>query len=241
MYSCGGSRFQLQVIFWSIFWYQKESVSDLVLYMKRKDIISKAEAHVRELYEAHSSDSFVYHNLEHIEKVVEAADQISKYYKLSKPETQAVHIAAWFHDVGYLSFHSNGHEARSAEMATTFLQQENADLDLIEKVREAILATEIFSPPVSLIGKIVADADLYNLGTSDFRKTNKKMWVEVKRCYGKKIPAREWYESALKLLEKHQYHTEYCQKLLKKGKQENINFLRDWLEKNDVEIQDDET
>lgn len=208
--------------------------------MEHKDIISKAEAHIRELYKAHSNDSFVYHNIEHIEKVVAAADQIAKYYKLSKQEAKAVHLAAWFHDVGYLSFHSNGHEIRSAELAAKFLRHQNADLELIEKVREAILATEIFSPPTSLIGKIVADADLFNLGTPDFRKTNKKMWVEMKRCYGKKIPAREWYQSALDLLEKHQYHTEYCQKLLKKGKQENIDFLKEWLKKNDAEMQSGE-
>lgn len=204
--------------------------------MEHKDIISKTEEHVRKLYEAHSNDIFVYHNLEHIEKVVKAANRIGNHYKLSGLEIQAVQIAAWFHDVGYLSFHSNGHELRSAVLAAKFLKRQNADLELIEKVKEAILATEIFSPPTSLIGKIVADADLFNLGTPDFRKTNKKMWVEMKRCYGKKIPAREWYQSALELLEKHQYHTEYCQNLLEKGKQENIDFLKEWLKKNDAEM-----
>lgn len=205
--------------------------------MEHKELITKAQNHVRELYEAHPNDIFVYHNLEHTEKVVEAADQIAKHYKLNKQETQVVQIAAWFHDVGYLTVHSNGHEERSAELATAFLKEQNAGLEMIEKVREAILATEIFSPPTSLIGKILADADLFNLGTSDFRKTNKKMWVEMKRCYGKKIPAREWYQSALDLLEKHQYHTEYCQKLLEKGKRKNIEFLKEWLEENDKKSQ----
>jgi predicted metal-dependent HD superfamily phosphohydrolase len=199
--------------------------------MDHKEIINKAERQVRELYETHQDDIFVYHDLEHVEKVVEAADQISNHYKLNEQEIQAVHIAAWFHDVGYLLYHSNGHEEKSAVVATNFLKQEDASPDLIEEVKEAILATEIFSTPTSLVAKIVADADLFNLGTPDFRKTNKKLWVEMKRCYGEKIPTREWFQSALELLEKHQYHTDYCRKLLHKGKQQNINFLREWLEK----------
>lgn len=206
--------------------------------MDDKEIITKTEKHVREFYEAHPNDDiFVYHNLEHVEKVVEAAAQIAKHYKLNEQENQAVHIAAWFHDVGYLLHQSNGHEEKSAVVATRFLKQEGASPELIEKVREAILATEIFSTPISLVAKIVADADLYNLGTVDFRKTNKKMWVEMKRCFGEKIPTREWFQSALELLEKHQYHTDYCRNLLREGKQENINFLREWLEEDKSGIQ----
>ncbi|MCG2587207.1 HD domain-containing protein [Rhodohalobacter sulfatireducens] len=200
--------------------------------MNNKEIIKKVETHVRELYEAHLDDIFVYHDLEHVEKVVEAADQISNHYKLNKLETQAVHIAAWFHDVGYLLYHSNGHEVKSAELAVEFLKQENANQELIKNVKEAILATKVFSKPTTLTAKIVADADLFNLGTSDFRKTNKKMWVEMKRYYGKKIPAHVWYKSALDLLEKHQYHTEYCRNLLQEGKQENIDLMKKWLEEN---------
>lgn len=199
--------------------------------MDDKGIIIKAKKHVRELYEAHPNDIFVYHNLDHTEKVVEAAGQIAGHYQLSGEEFRAVLISAWFHDVGYLFVPCDGHEEKSAELATAFLKQENASRGLIKKVGESILATEIFCSPPSLIAKIVADADLFHLGTRDFRKTNKKMWVETKRCFGVKIPAEEWYRGALKLLEKHQYHTKYCQKLLEKGKQENIRFLKEWLAK----------
>jgi predicted metal-dependent HD superfamily phosphohydrolase len=202
--------------------------------MDHKEIIKKAEKHVRKLYEDHSNDVFVYHNLEHVEKVVKVAGEIANHYSLSDQQLRAVLIAAWFHDVGYLLYHSNGHEQKSAVVATDFLKQEDASQELIQKVREAILATEIFSTPTSLVAKIVADADLFNLGTTDFRKTNKKMWVEMKRCYGEKIPTREWFQSALRLLEKHQYHTDYCRNMLEKGKQENISFLKKWLEINDT-------
>lgn len=201
--------------------------------MKYKNIILKAEAHVRKLYKTHGDDIFAYHNLDHTEKVVQAASQIADHYQLSEEESQAVHIAAWFHDVGYLFVLCDGHEEKSAELATAFLNQENTSLELIKKVSESILATKIFCTPPSLIAKILADADLFHLGTPEFKKTNRKMWEEMKRCFGEKIPADEWQKGALKLLEKHQFHTEYCRKHLQKGKQENIDFLKEWLGRNE--------
>lgn len=202
--------------------------------MDRNEIIKRAEDHVRKLYKTHGNDIFAYHNLDHTEKVVQAASQIADHYQLSEEELQAVYIAAWFHDTGYLFVFCDEHEEKSAELATVFLKQQNASQKLIKNVSESILATKIFCTPPSLIAKILADADLFHLGTPDFKKTNKKMWVEMKRCFGEKIPAEEWYLGALRLLEKHQFHTEYCQKLLQEGKQENIDFLREWLERNGV-------
>lgn len=205
--------------------------------MNQSDIISKTETHVRELFKAHPNDIFAYHNLEHTEKVVDAVNQIADHYQLDESEIQAIHIAAWFHDVGYLFVLCDGHEEKSTELAITFLEDQGAGRNLIENVRETILATKIFTKPNSLIAKILADADLFHLGTPEFRKTNKKMWVEMKRCFGEKIPSDEWQKGALKLLEEHQFHTEYCRNLLQEGKQENINFLREWFEKNDIRMQ----
>ena len=197
--------------------------------MDQKEIITKAEIHVRELFEAHPNDIFAYHNIDHTEKVVKAAGQIASHYSLNELEIQSLHVSAWFHDVGYLFVLCNGHEEKSVELATQFLEEMDAGLKLIENVSEAILATKIFCTPPSLTAKILADADLFHLGTPEFRKTNKKMWVEMKRCFGEKIPADEWQKGALKLLQKHQYHTDYCRNLLSEGKQENIDFLREWL------------
>ncbi len=198
--------------------------------MDHKEIIIQSEIHVRELFDAHPNDIFAYHNIEHTERVVKAAGQIADHYQLNELEIQSVQISAWFHDVGYLFVLCDGHEEKSVELATAFLKKENASSELIKNVSESIMATKIFCTPPSLIAKIVADADLFHLGTSDFRKTNKKMWVEMKRCFGEKIPADEWQKGALKLLEKHRYHTEYCRNLLWEGKKKNMKYLREQLE-----------
>lgn len=202
--------------------------------MNYKEIIHKAENHVCELFEAHQNDVFVYHNLEHTKEVVKVAGKIAEHYNLSTQDYYAVLLAAWFHDVGYLFGCDKGHEEKSAEVATLFLEEMKADPMLIENVREGILATKMFCNPPSLIAKILADADLFHLGTPDFKKTNKKVWIEMKRYFGKRIPAYVWQKGSLKLLERHQYHTKYCRELLQEGKQKNIDFLREWFEKNGV-------
>ncbi len=200
--------------------------------MDRNGVIIRAENRVRELYKAHLNDTFVYHNLEHVELVVKAAKQISNHYNLHGQDYQAVLVAAWFHDVGYLFGCTADHEDKSVEQATEFLKEQNENPGLAEKVKECIRATKIFSEPSSLIAKIVSDADLFHLGTPHFLTSNKQILEEMKLCFGKTIPSDKWHRMSLTILEKHRYHTDYCQNLLQIGKQENIDFLREWLEGN---------
>lgn len=196
--------------------------------MDRDEIVIKAEWHVRGLYQAHFKPEFVYHNLDHAKRVVKAARQIADHYQLKEEDASAVFIACWFHDTGYL-FDSNEHEAISAELAISFLEQEKAHSNLIKKVQECIQATKIFCSPPSLIAKIVADADLFHFGTDDFRKNNLLMKHEMELRYGKEIPSDKWQKGALRLLEKHRFFTDYCQKNLHLGKERNIFFLREDL------------
>lgn len=185
----------------------------------------KVPVHVRELFQAHPSPRLVYHNLGHTEQVVKAAEQIVSHYQLEEQDHVAVYTAVWFHDTGYLFGCRKEHEEKSVEIATAFLEQEKADPDFIGKVRECILATKIPQHPESLIARIVCDADLFHFGTADFRKNNRRIREEVELCHGK-IPADEWRRGALEMLEKHRFQTDYCQNLLQKGKEENINRLR---------------
>lgn len=199
--------------------------------MDRNEIVRKAEWHVRGLYQSHFKPEFVYHNLHHVEGVVKAAKQITDHYKLDEREEEAVQIAVWFHDTGYL-FGSNEHEEKSAELAASFLKNEKVHNSLSKKVYECILATKIFKKSPSLIAKIVSDADLFHLGTPDFWESNLRMKEEMELRFGKEIPSDKWHKGALRLLRRHRFETDYCRNLLREGKQKNIDLLREWLEKN---------
>lgn len=194
--------------------------------MDHKRIVKNAEMYVRGMYETDLKSEFVYHNLEHVEKVMKAALQIATNFQLEKDDFYAVQIAIWFHDTGYL-YSSNEHEEKSAELAVTFLKGEKAEEDLIKKVEECILATKIFEKSPSLISKIVSDADLFHLGTPDFWESNTLIKKEMELRNEEEIPDEKWYERSLQLLKRHRFETEYCKRLLRKGKEENIKKLQE--------------
>jgi hypothetical protein len=80
--------------------------------------------------------------------------------------------------------------------------------------------------PLSQVEKIVCDADLYHLGTRDFKKMNQQLREEQEAYYGHPIPKTEWRQRNIEFLESHHYFTDYCQQKLEPQKQEWIRQLR---------------
>ena len=64
-------------------------------------LVSKVQAYCKELFTEKLSESFVYHNYQHTERVVDAARIIGRESDLNEDELELITIAAWFHDVGY--------------------------------------------------------------------------------------------------------------------------------------------
>lgn len=178
-------------------------------------------------FHVHENPGLVYHNLAHTQAVVGSAAQIARHYKLDDRDFFVVSAAAWFHDAGYYISGAADHEQRGAELATEFLQQRQVDDSVIQDVRSCIMATCMPQKPLSLLEKIVADADLYHLGTDRFIELNKKMRKEAEWRKGEKISKPEWRQGTLKLLESHQYHTDYVRNLLESGKLSNIRQLKE--------------
>jgi hypothetical protein len=80
---------------------------------------------------------------------------------------------------------------------------------------------------VGLPEQIVCDADLYHFGTDSFAERNKLMRKEAEAVQGRKISKDEWRRSTIRLLESHQYYTDYCRLLLNEKQQENLRRLRE--------------
>lgn len=112
-------------------------------------------------------------------------------------------------------------------MAAAFLTGTGVDAGAIQSVKGCILATQIPQKPTNLLEDIVCDADLFHLGTDRFSERNKLMRKEGEAFKGKKIDKDEWRRSTIRLLESHQYHTDYCRLLLNEKKQENLDKLRE--------------
>src|SRR5580692_839900 len=190
--------------------------------MDRKSILEQAAQYVRSFFSSHVNDKLVYHNLYHTEKVVDAVLTIARHYGLDDRDLFVVSMAAWFHDVGYLTGGARDHEQRGAAMAEAFLGGTGTEGPTIGAIKACILATKLPQNPTNLLENIVCDADLFHLGTDEFPSRNKLMRKEAEALQGRKIDKEEWRKSTIHLLESHHYHTEYCQLLLDEKKQENL-------------------
>lgn len=192
-------------------------------------IIAAAKQFITKQYAEHPHPTLVYHNLTHTQQVVKSAAQLAAHYHLSEEEMLTVMVAAWFHDIGYLYGEGTGHEARSAEMAHSFLTAQEVPEHVQLAVAGCILATQIPQRPKNLLEQIVCDADLSHLGSKDFKERNKLLRHELALVQHKEFTGEEWTANSISFLESHTYHTAYANALLRPGKEENLEKLREKL------------
>jgi Family of unknown function (DUF5706) len=74
--------------------------------------------------------------------------------------------------------------------------------------------------------EIVCDADLWHLGTPNFRELSRMVRKEKEEVYHKKIDKREWRNETINFFESHTYHTDYARMLLDDQKQKNFHELK---------------
>jgi predicted metal-dependent HD superfamily phosphohydrolase len=197
----------------------------LTYTMNYPELLRQIREYTLAYYKKHADDKLIYHDKGHTEDMVTAAMQIGNHYQLNDRDFFVVQAAAWFHDLGYMVDIAH-HESQSAVLAVNFLQKHNVDEEDIDAVKSAILATQMPQKPITLLDKIVCDADLFHLGTEDFFKKDKLLLKEVNALYHKDLGKLEWRRKSIQFLEEHLYHTDYCQVLLNSGKQANIQTLK---------------
>jgi predicted metal-dependent HD superfamily phosphohydrolase len=191
------------------------------------NIYKQVENYVGELFEANPKPKLIFHSFAHTRNIVKRTEEIAAHYKLSEKEMLAVYIAAWFHDTGHLFTGPENHEEKSVELMRSFMQMHIADEELTKIIAGCIMATKRSIEPTTLLEQIVCDADTYHLGTKEFKKTNKQVRKEVAHDSKDPMTKTEWDLHTLEFLEKHKYYTSYCKEFLEKGKQANIEKLRE--------------
>lgn len=203
-----------------------------------EQLLNAARAYVTDIYHHRVKPEFVFHNLEHTDDVVEACSHMADYYQLHEEDRLVLMLAAWFHDTGYSSGTSEGHENASVQLATQFLQSRHTNDTIVQRVASCIEATRMPQSPVSLIEKILCDSDLHHLATEDFKARNQLLKQERENLIGHKIDKKEWRKSNIKFLMQHHYFTEYGQQILTPKKMENLAIFekRKGDKKQDEEI-----
>jgi predicted metal-dependent HD superfamily phosphohydrolase len=192
--------------------------------MKFQPLLEQVKQYVISYFDVHHDPDLIYHNLRHTKDVVAAATQIANHYQLSDEDFFVVISAAWFHDTGYFT-DKKDHESKSVGLATHFLKQHKVDQLVIDKVAGCILATKMPQSPADLLQQIICDADLFHLGTDDFRDKNKLLRKEMEAIKKHDIDKDEWRGYNIEFLQGHEYYTDYCRLLLNDQKQKNLQKL----------------
>lgn len=172
-------------------------------------ILEEAQKYVSDLILAKVNKSVKFHTLQHTQEVVAASEQMAAYYQLPDEDHFALSLAAWFHDTGYSSGQAKNHEAVSIGLATDFINGHQIGQAVLDKVTGCINATRLPQNPAHLIEQIICDADLFHLGTEDFKEKNRLLREELNGFGGQGISKKEWRKKNIEFLEHHKYFTSY--------------------------------
>jgi uncharacterized membrane-anchored protein YitT (DUF2179 family)/predicted metal-dependent HD superfamily phosphohydrolase len=165
-----------------------------------------------------------YHNTHHTKTVITAVEHLAAAEKISGDDLVLLKTAALFHDAGFLQNHHD-HETLSCNIAKKHLPDFGYSHGQIESICEMIMATKIPQRPVSRLGELLCDADLYYLGTEQYNVNAEKMFKEFKNL-GVVQNQLEWDLKQVEFLEAHHYFTPTAINEREKQKQVNLQELK---------------
>ncbi|HEX8326040.1 MAG TPA: Pycsar system effector family protein [Hymenobacter sp.] len=199
---------------------------------KPSPLVKEAQAHVTELFEKELQPRLTYHTLRHTEAVVKESRALAAAANLGPEDTEALLLAAWFHDTGYLDVY-DGHEFRSMERAVTWLGEHGAPATQVELVKELIRVTHRDEEPQTELQKLLADADMSNLARDDFRSSAELLRTEWELVFGKSYSNTEWAELQLNFMMEHKYLSEAGKDRYREAFKANLAAQRDQLKKSE--------
>jgi predicted metal-dependent HD superfamily phosphohydrolase len=192
-----------------------------------QSLLQETKRFVTHFFATRVSPDFLFHNIDHTEDVVNASTLMADYYQLPEEERLVLLLSAWFHDTGYSSGSAVKHESVSKEIAADYLQQHQVDGAVIEKVGNAIMATQWPQCPTNLTEQILCDADLFHLGTDAFSEKNKLLRKELNTVYDKKLGKKEWRQKNILFVQQHRYFTDYARTHLQPIKDQHLKELEE--------------
>lgn len=173
-------------------------------------------------------EELVYHDIEHTLNVEKAAIRFAMLEGINEYELALLRTAALYHDAGFiLQYHSN--EDFAVQLARNILPNFGYKTDEIKVICKIIEATQSNNEPVTLLEKIMCDADHDYLGRPDYFHIANRLRVELV-SQEQEMSDHEWIEFQLNYLENvHVYFTETAKNIRYLGKQSRITELKNQL------------
>lgn len=165
-----------------------------------------------------------YHNLKHTIDVGIQAEILGQGEGISDEEMLLLKTAALFHDSGQ-TIQTRDHELIGTQIAASILPKFGYTNEQIAEIQQIIMATKLPPQPITLLQKIICDADLDYLGRSDFIPVSNTLYKELneQNLIGS---INDWNKLQIKFLTPHHYFTETANKLREVNKQTQIERLK---------------
>lgn len=184
------------------------------------EIVIKAKAFL----EKEIGNGYVFHNINHTSRVAQQVLQFSKAYHLNIREQNALVLAAWLHDTGYLKGPKD-HEYRSKQLASSWMNERFFPEEDIILVCELIMSTQISQNPKTLLECCICDADLEHLYRGDYFATTLNLISEWKWLLNKNTSDLAFLDIQINFLESHTFKTDYARHHYRKNKDYNLSQL----------------
>jgi len=196
-------------------------------------LVDEAARWVREYFHKTTGAACFFHNYQHTWDTVVAGIEIAEGMQIFADGLETVIIACWFHDIEWFQSSEN-HEQRSAKTAGNFLMEHGIGKRKISAVKDCILATKVPPKPITLLEKIICDADVSHLGMENYYEKNLLLRQECEVNLGITYSDTEWLTLNRDFFRGHRFFTSYAQKMYSKQKSRNLKTILELLKKNEV-------
>ncbi|SDS63136.1 HD domain-containing protein [Gramella sp. MAR_2010_147] len=168
-----------------------------------------------------------YHDADHTKSVIERSIFLAEKERLIESDIELIKVAALYHDAGFMLGREN-HEEKSCKLATKELPDFNFSKEQIKTICGMINATRIPQKTHNIYEDIVADADLFYLGTHTYEYYSNKLFQEL-RHFQPKITEKDWLKIQLDFLQSHKFHTKYGIEILAPVKKTHLmKLVKKW-------------
>lgn len=200
-----------------------------------ENLLLNVEKHVLQVLRSKLGPVYLYHNIGHTLRVVKGVETLVVGENVEEQDANALRIAAWFHDIGYINGGEN-HEELSVSMASQFLKEQNVEDGLISKVALLILSTRMGHEAQNNLEAIIRDADCMHFALKDFLDISELLRLEWEQTSSIYLSEIEWIEKNIEFFtQNHKYYSTYALENWLPVKEKNLASLYKKLRKLNIE------
>ncbi len=196
-------------------------------------IINQVSDYVTELLKNKLNPGFKFHNPDHTMQVVENIREIAEGSDVKDSDLEALTIAAWFHDTGYIDTYE-GHEEISVKYAAEFLKKQKYPEEKINRISSLIRATKYDRKPADKLEEIMRDADILHIGRKGASKKTRALREEWEIILDKKYSDPDWEKLTRDFYASVKFYTEYANREYSGRKLRNLSKIETGIEESET-------